>query len=689
MASIQDERAPGVAPAMRRRIGAALEAGERPTLRGNNLRLGSIVLQRTDGRDAPALREVELQMERRNLDTTRAFDTFMASTTRRGRGTYATDTTGRQRMVARQVGGVNRVTKAGRRFYKESYTRYIIHVPTYHVRRSTGERFRNDKYDITGEELGMDVELNVRGTDQEKFEQLNRAYDAWIASGKAEEVLVPTSDFGASDLRIDFERRPTFDVQKAYVRDGKLTADTILDRVVFGDPIMAEDMWQMHRIHEVSRRRNGECGLDVIVAAATQRQGHHRQRQLLMSAEEASRKLVELAREFDPNGALATHSIFEDIPLTAEIAGVDEDLRLRAPDITSLQPFEAGMRAFLAKSRSVQDIQTAATKQHIWRKCYAVSASFAATLKQAFPWCATARTRLLLCLRAWGLHVAGEQVSIEKPTRDNARQCIRTFGTPVDLMVKYVRSCDQKLVLLNGSRCMQTWKPPDWDTRSAENKVVIILNVWGDHVFTYTSEAGAFTPDENLDLEWPEVRLATSKCVDEHRYDEMLELDWAQLTQALQEKRKGVVFWTVAPLETLEDSLRASNLAFVPHYSAPSQYTYIDVLFYDGKRQASVRIRRVPSEHAQLRAFCESVQDELHLKLYYKGESFAVVGHNFVREFLVTKREAIPQAEVRALKLKQNNRCAKCNDLLSRWEVHHDPPVKEGGRNVVQIGRAS
>ena len=86
MALIQDERAPGVALAMRRRIGAALDAGELPSLRGNNLRLGSIVLQRTDGRDAPALREVELQMERRNIDTTRAFDTFLASTTRRGRG---------------------------------------------------------------------------------------------------------------------------------------------------------------------------------------------------------------------------------------------------------------------------------------------------------------------------------------------------------------------------------------------------------------------------------------------------------------------------------------------------------------------------------------------------------------------------------------------------------------------------
>ncbi len=67
MASIVDERAPKVSAAMRRRIAAALDKGERPTLIGNNLKLGSIVLQRTDGRDVPALREVELQMARRNL----------------------------------------------------------------------------------------------------------------------------------------------------------------------------------------------------------------------------------------------------------------------------------------------------------------------------------------------------------------------------------------------------------------------------------------------------------------------------------------------------------------------------------------------------------------------------------------------------------------------------------------------
>ena len=121
-----------------------------------------------------------------------------------------------------------------------------------------------------------------------------------------------------------------------------------------------------------------------------------------MSAEEASQKLVQLARELDPNGALATHATFEDVPRTAEVAGVDEDLRLRAPDLACLQPFEAGMRAFLKKPRSVQDIQKAAAKQNVCRGAYDVNASFASTLKEAFPWCKTLRTRLLLCLRAWG-----------------------------------------------------------------------------------------------------------------------------------------------------------------------------------------------------------------------------------------------------------------------------------------------
>ena len=115
MASLVDERAPGVSPAMRRRIAAALAAGERPMLRGNNLRLGRIVLQRTDGRDTPALREVELQMGRRDLPVAGAFDTFQPGTTCRGRNTYAIDAAGHERVVARFVKGENRVTRYGRR----------------------------------------------------------------------------------------------------------------------------------------------------------------------------------------------------------------------------------------------------------------------------------------------------------------------------------------------------------------------------------------------------------------------------------------------------------------------------------------------------------------------------------------------------------------------------------------------
>ena len=92
------------------------------------------------------------------------------------------------------------------------------------------------------------------------------------------------------------------------------------------------------------------------------------------------------------------------------------------------------MQAFLAKPRSVGEIQKAAEKQHVWRGKHAVTASFCATLKEVFVWCNTARTRLLLCLRLWGMWVAGEQVTLTQPCASNALECVRTFGTPVKLL---------------------------------------------------------------------------------------------------------------------------------------------------------------------------------------------------------------------------------------------------------------
>ena len=49
------------------------------------------------------------------------------------------------------------------------------------------------------------------------------------------------------------------------------TIDTFLDQIVFGVPVTGFDLWQVGQLHETSRRRNNECGLDVIVVVATRR----------------------------------------------------------------------------------------------------------------------------------------------------------------------------------------------------------------------------------------------------------------------------------------------------------------------------------------------------------------------------------------------------------------------------------
>ena len=271
------------------------------------------------------------------------------------------------------------------------------------------------------------------------------------------------------ELHVDTARPPTFDIQHAHLRDGRLTADTLLDRVVFGSPIMAEDMWGLCRLHEISRRRSGECGLDVIVASAQRRHGQCHKRQPMMTAEAAAHALVQLARKLDPEGELATAAAtFQDVSPTAEVLGVDEDLRLRAPDLSCLKKFEDGMRDFLSKPRTIKDIQAAL--KNIWRgKNHAVEdESFAAALRTAFTWSKTPRVRLLLFLRSAGFHVSGEQVTEHKPAAD-AIECVRKCGTPVYLLEAYYRQLGVKLVLMNGSRCAQIWEPDDWASRGHDD----------------------------------------------------------------------------------------------------------------------------------------------------------------------------------------------------------------------------
>ena len=121
-----NERAAGVSAALSRRIANALSNGIRPALQKNNLRLGNIVLQKKDGQDTPAMREVIRQMNRLSLNTNGIGDTFAPGIVTRGNRTYATDLAGVERMIARRIRGENRVTTAGRRFHTMGYAQYML-----------------------------------------------------------------------------------------------------------------------------------------------------------------------------------------------------------------------------------------------------------------------------------------------------------------------------------------------------------------------------------------------------------------------------------------------------------------------------------------------------------------------------------------------------------------------------------
>ena len=120
-------------------------------------------------------------------------------------------------------------------------------------------------------------------------------------------------------------------------------------------------------------------------------------------------------------------------------------------------------------------------------------------------------------------------------------QAIRECGTPVRLLEAYFKSLDVRLVLLNGSRCAQTWDPPDWETRLRHNKITVVLNVWNDHVSTYEGLDNTPSP---CNKPWRSVSLATFRdndVDDEHAYDSMREFDWIELTDAV-ESNQQVVF---------------------------------------------------------------------------------------------------------------------------------------------------
>ena len=91
--------------------------------------------------------------------------------------------------------------------------------------------------------------------------------------------------------------RLNYSAQYSGVSGGQRTVDTFIDQVVFGMPVTAFDLWQKTHLLETSRRRNGECGIDIIVVSATSRGdwGGSQIRNKFI-ADEAAQLLVDLAK---------------------------------------------------------------------------------------------------------------------------------------------------------------------------------------------------------------------------------------------------------------------------------------------------------------------------------------------------------------------------------------------------------
>ena len=123
-----------------------------------------------------------------------------------------------------------------------------------------------------------------------------------------------------------------------------------------------------------------------------------------MTADQAAEMLVSLAREVDPEGALAT-TTFADVVGTAEVQAVDEELRIRTLQLGPLQCYLPGMQHYLRSPRTVAEVLKAMAKQHIWRGQHTQQRLFQEAVREAFPFCKSPRMLLLLFLRSAGLWI--------------------------------------------------------------------------------------------------------------------------------------------------------------------------------------------------------------------------------------------------------------------------------------------
>ena len=129
----------------------------------------------------------------------------------------------------------------------------------------------------------------------------------------------------------------------------------------------------------------------------------------------------------------------------------------------------------------------------------------------------------------------------------------------------------------------------------------------------------------------------------------MIPLDWALLFEKYQERARGSIFWTTSEMtDEFFKPLEDMGVAFTPHWPTTAACTSVFIPVGD-KTKAGIRIKRVPSEHRALHAFCEAVGSQLGLKLTYCGESDGLLCHKLIQQLLVRRRETLSETDAQRL----------------------------------------
>ena len=428
-----------------------LDAGLRPALKGNRLVLGKLVLIRADGEETKHAEEVRS----RGVDV----NFWDRGTERKGNRVYGKDINGNRYMLSHMKNGQRVVTKNGRRFYNEApTTEWIIHLPI--ANRRNGKLFDPRWHDMTPEIMenlfdaaSAEYELLTRTANADEPERMMKEWQRMFLGGMVlpQEWEYKDRDPGV-EIVVDPERALSYNLHKTG-RGGK-TVDTVLDRVVFGEPVTPFDLYQRNQLHEASRRRNGECGLDVIVC------GKH----LTLTADMAAEKLVKLAKEHCPDSDLANST------WTAPAVNVKLEIKNRKVDAGPLRKFVPRLKDYCKNGRTMKELKLALQKQKVFRKrAREELPSFLQTLMGVVTWSADLEHRLLVfcALFPTDFIVDGDGVT---STMHAAREAIQKHGTPVGLLRRFYLELGVRLVIYHGSLCRYVHTPLCWDQRPESRK---------------------------------------------------------------------------------------------------------------------------------------------------------------------------------------------------------------------------